>query len=183
MTTSNLSPQEILALPMIPNDADAKTVHEYIIRMSEQLWIEEEGFSGKRPFGNSGWQHELYGSLVKGGAFPGEWDDGEWTYSGSAYSSYEIDNEDDTITWKDLEALVRSLFTFLRSADPLSIQLPPEPKEWAVIALDVDEIVGDTLEDFSMHIYTEEEAEKELEKCKKNSPDFTWIKVKLPSYK
>lgn len=51
--------EEILALPMGENDADAKTVKEYLKKLLETLWEEGEGFSGKRPFGNSGWEVEL----------------------------------------------------------------------------------------------------------------------------
>jgi hypothetical protein len=50
---------EILALPMGPNDADAENVREYLKALLTELWREGESFSGKRPFGNSGWEREL----------------------------------------------------------------------------------------------------------------------------
>lgn len=64
----------ILDLPMEDNDAKAKTIREYLRALLTRLWTEEEGFSGKRPFGNSGWTWDIYRALVKGGAIKGEID-------------------------------------------------------------------------------------------------------------
>lgn len=64
----------ILDLPMGANDAGAKTVRDYLKALLVCLWREEESFSGKRPFGNSGWQFEVYGALVKAGAVTGRMD-------------------------------------------------------------------------------------------------------------
>lgn len=41
------------------NDAGAETVRDYLKALLAALWNEGEGFSGKRPLGNSGWEHEL----------------------------------------------------------------------------------------------------------------------------
>jgi len=60
--------QEILALWMPPNDADATTVREYLRGLLSKLWAEEESFSGKRPFGNSCWKYCVYTALALGGA-------------------------------------------------------------------------------------------------------------------
>lgn len=59
--------QEILALPMEENDSGATTVRGYLKALVTELWSEGESFSGKRPFGNSGWEYELYRPLVKAG--------------------------------------------------------------------------------------------------------------------
>lgn len=40
------------------------TIKEYFKTLLEQLWREEESFSGKRPFGDSGWQREIYEVLI-----------------------------------------------------------------------------------------------------------------------
>ncbi|MDF2695260.1 MAG: hypothetical protein K0S65_3643 [Labilithrix sp.] len=40
-------------------DTDATTVGEYLAELLITLLTEEEGFSGKRPFGNSGWIADL----------------------------------------------------------------------------------------------------------------------------
>ncbi len=58
-------PEDVLALPIPNNDAGADTVKKYLIELLAQLWYEEEGFSGKRPFGNSSWQYELTAPVKK----------------------------------------------------------------------------------------------------------------------
>ena len=52
---------EILDLPMDPdsNDAGASSIRGYLKTLLTTLMAEGEGFSGKRPFGNSGWEYEL----------------------------------------------------------------------------------------------------------------------------
>lgn len=65
----------ILEIPMQENDAKAKTIADYLRALLRQLWEEGESFSGKRPFGNSGWDHDLYVALVKAKAVKGELDE------------------------------------------------------------------------------------------------------------
>lgn len=65
---------EILALPMSINDAGATTVRAYLTALLVTLWQKDEGFSGKRPFGNSGWKYDVYKALVDGGAVTGKLD-------------------------------------------------------------------------------------------------------------
>lgn len=57
---------DILNVPMDPdaNDAGASSVGGYLRSLLNELWRTEEGFSGKRPFGNSGWKYELYEALA-----------------------------------------------------------------------------------------------------------------------
>lgn len=45
----------ILGLPMNENDSGARNVKDYLKELLSTLIKEEESFSGKRPFGNSGW--------------------------------------------------------------------------------------------------------------------------------
>jgi hypothetical protein len=59
---------------MPQNDAGAANVGEYLVRLLEELWTEGEAFSGKRPFGNSSWEWEVYDALVRGGFLPGTFD-------------------------------------------------------------------------------------------------------------
>jgi hypothetical protein len=66
---------EILVIPMLDNDAGAKTIRDYLKALLNTLWEQGEGFNGKRPLGNSGWKYELYSSLVKSGAIEGEFDE------------------------------------------------------------------------------------------------------------
>jgi hypothetical protein len=80
-----MSPHDILALPMLcDNDAGAKTVKEYLKALLSAVWSEGEGFSGKRPFGNSGWDHELYDPLIRAGLVSGKPCDGRYDIDASA---------------------------------------------------------------------------------------------------
>lgn len=67
----------ILDIKMSDNDADAKTVRDYLKALLSAIWEEGESFSGKRPFGNSGWEYDLYRPLVEAGAVKGKIVDGE----------------------------------------------------------------------------------------------------------
>jgi hypothetical protein len=46
---------------------DDMTVRQYLHELLHVLWEKQESFDGKRPFGNSGWHHDLYGPLAKAG--------------------------------------------------------------------------------------------------------------------
>lgn len=71
----------VLDLPMQSNDADAATVREYLAKLAELMWTDGEAADGKRPFGNSGWEPELYAPLVAGGYVQGTLRiDGAYTY-------------------------------------------------------------------------------------------------------
>ncbi len=58
-------------------DLDDKriTIGEYLKQLLITLWTEEEGFSGKRPFGNSGWKCDIYKCLIEHKACPGKLDE------------------------------------------------------------------------------------------------------------
>lgn len=66
---------EILNYPCKFNDVDAKNIKGYLKELLLTLWIKEEGFSGKRPFGNSGWQYDIYIPLIKMKAVSGKLDE------------------------------------------------------------------------------------------------------------
>lgn len=66
--------QEVLDCPMQENDSGATTVRGYLKALLERLWEEEEGFSGKRPFGNSCWEYDLYRALLAAGLVDGRVD-------------------------------------------------------------------------------------------------------------
>lgn len=76
-----MNPQEALNIVFYSDDlAEEVTIREYLKRLLEELWREEEGFSGKRPFGNSCWQFEVNHALVKAGVIEGTvhvYDDGD----------------------------------------------------------------------------------------------------------
>lgn len=58
-----------------PNDADAATVRDYLVALLLRVWDEAEGFSGKRPFGNSGWQQDVYEALAHAGLVTATFDE------------------------------------------------------------------------------------------------------------
>jgi hypothetical protein len=60
--------RRVLAAPLpMPNRANARTVADYLTALLSVLWRQESDFSGKRPFGMSGWQHEVYEALFRAG--------------------------------------------------------------------------------------------------------------------
>ncbi len=82
----------ILDLPMQKNDAGADTIGNYLKELLSSLWEEGEGFSGKRPFGNSNWELELYHALVLHGIIKGGIIDGDLeSYDGK--NGYKIIKE------------------------------------------------------------------------------------------
>lgn len=66
-----MTPAEVLALPMQTNDAEVETIRDYLVTLLSTVWVEQEGFDGKRPFGNSGWSYDLVDTLVGAGAVHG----------------------------------------------------------------------------------------------------------------
>jgi hypothetical protein len=67
--------QEIVNLELINHhDTNATTIKEFLKNLLEVLWSEGESFSGKRPFGNSGWDWELYATLIHHGVVKGKLD-------------------------------------------------------------------------------------------------------------
>ena len=72
---NRLTPAEILALPMQDNDADAATIRDYLVALLAEVWKWTDEFSGKRPFGNSNWENELYLALINAGAIEGGYDE------------------------------------------------------------------------------------------------------------
>ena len=58
---------EALEIRFDSDAGDDLTVREYLRTLLTTLWEEEEGFSGKRPFGNSGWKYELFRPLIAAG--------------------------------------------------------------------------------------------------------------------
>lgn len=50
------------------------TLKQYFILLAQTVWDEAEGFSGKRPWGNSSWQYEVYAAMIRNG-FKGKLDE------------------------------------------------------------------------------------------------------------
>lgn len=68
--------KEILNLKFNRGDMyNIKTLGDYLKKLFKTLWREGEGFSSKRPLGNSDWQWEVYYVLVKNGLVNGTIDE------------------------------------------------------------------------------------------------------------
>lgn len=81
------------------------TIREYFSLLMGSLWFAGEGFSGKRPLGNSGWQSTLMEPLVKAGAVLG-------TITTEKYGSDDESDWDTTVEvsdWNDYSSVVQCL--------------------------------------------------------------------------
>jgi hypothetical protein len=68
------SSKMVLDTPLGENDAQADTIRNYLIILLQELWIREEEFSGKRPFGNGGWKYDIAAALISEGLLYGKLD-------------------------------------------------------------------------------------------------------------
>lgn len=73
-------------VPMISNDPNVTTVGEYMMALAKVVWEHDQV---KRPFGNSDWKEEVYGSLCRAGLI-----DGEVVYQDEDYIEYDYDYRD-----------------------------------------------------------------------------------------
>lgn len=62
---------EALNVRFSSDAGDDLTVREYFHALLTKVWNEEAGFSGKRPWGNSGWCHDVITALVCAGFIEG----------------------------------------------------------------------------------------------------------------
>lgn len=53
---------------------EVQTLRGYLVHLLVTLWAEGEGFSGKRPFGDSGWQWDVQNDLEEAGVVPDDCD-------------------------------------------------------------------------------------------------------------
>lgn len=105
---------KILQAPMQENDAGAKTIGEYLIKLSQEVWSEGEYFSGKRPFGNSGWDNEIYIALAQNNLikFESEMYDGEMEY-------YEFDEKAGN---KLINMAYKALYEYVKSDENSTVK-------------------------------------------------------------
>jgi len=54
------------------------TIRGYLELLLLTLWKEGEGFDGKRPFGDSSWNYDLYVPLIKAKCIPGSMDEDDY---------------------------------------------------------------------------------------------------------
>lgn len=84
-----MNTKEILDLKFESGDLGKEvTIREFFHQLIRTLWIEGEGFSGKRPFGNSGWDIDLITCLITHKVIPGTLDDDGYI---KEYNSIETD--------------------------------------------------------------------------------------------
>lgn len=75
---AEITPEQVRAvldLDIGDNPTGKTTVRGYLLAMLAKLWTEADDFSGKRPFGNSDWQCDVYVPLIKAGLIPGSLDE------------------------------------------------------------------------------------------------------------
>ena len=63
-----------LGLTFDSDAGDGLTVRQYLRELLLTLWLEGEGFDGKRPFGNSSWEFDVYRPLLVAGMVTGKLD-------------------------------------------------------------------------------------------------------------
>jgi hypothetical protein len=163
--TKEYTPQELLALPMGDNDANADTVGGYLIALTHTVWNEGEGFSGKRPFGNSGWYSDLWKPFIVHEVVDGELDEyGDVEHM----SDFEFDTH------------MSRIFTFLHTLDWKSAQEYREPEDWYVVYLDVDKDGFPTLTDYCRTSLTEKEAKRVAQEMNGGLGGTEWRAVHIP---
>ena len=67
--------EKVLSTEFDSYDLGPITVRDYFKELLLKLWSQGEGFSGKRPFGNSGWDLDLARGLIKSKAVKGKLDE------------------------------------------------------------------------------------------------------------
>lgn len=79
-----------LVVPDPIQDGKTTTIKGYLLSILRTFLKEGEGFSGKRPFGNGGWEYDLYTVMIKAGAIDGELDEEGCVNSVDSESAGEI---------------------------------------------------------------------------------------------
>lgn len=69
------------------------TIHDYLIELLKTLWGEQDEFSGKRPFGNGGWDYDLIGCLIANHIIEGKLDEDGYVIEGDTKKGYALIQE------------------------------------------------------------------------------------------
>lgn len=80
--------------------SEGYTIREYLKQLLLMLWEHQEGFSGKRPFGNNDWEFDLIKPLVVAGYVEGNIVD----ENGEAY----VENYNEKAAYKYIEVLIKN---------------------------------------------------------------------------
>lgn len=75
------------------------TIKDFFKMLLLELWKAGESFSGKRPFGNSGWEYDVYKPLIKAGVITGTLDEDGY-----------IENVDNVAADKIIAGLIEACF-------------------------------------------------------------------------
>lgn len=70
--------QILKAAAVVIEDDEKQILTEYLKHLLRTLWKEGEEFSGKRPFGNSGWEFDVYKALIKANLITGKLDEDDY---------------------------------------------------------------------------------------------------------
>lgn len=92
-TLTEPTDQQLLDAPFVGDDYIPKEVTSprgYFKALLRKLWDEGDGFSGKRPFGMSGWYMDLAETWIKAGYLEGQFDDDGYVedYDAVTYEKY-----------------------------------------------------------------------------------------------
>lgn len=153
------TPTEILLTRLEKNDADASTIGQFLAKLTQTIWIEEESFSGKRPFGNSDWKDPIIHALILNAYLEGELD--EYGY---------IEDYD----YSQFTVLMDSVFELLNNADYATLSLPPEAKNFRLICLSYENGLPE-IADYYCAPMTKEVAEKTLKDIEDEGNADGWI--------
>lgn len=66
------------------------SIREYLRELLSALWHDGECFSGKRPFGNSGWEYDLYLPLIVAGVIGGNLDEDGYIHDVDASAGHKV---------------------------------------------------------------------------------------------
>lgn len=61
---TNQKYEDILNTVIPDSDCGDVSIRQYLHALLKNLWRRGESFSGKHPFGNSGWEYDLYKGLI-----------------------------------------------------------------------------------------------------------------------
>lgn len=89
------SDQQILDTPVSANNSGASTVRGYLVAIVAAVWDRGSDFSGKRPFGSSGWYFDIYTALAKAGHICATFDENDYI---DEISDVERDKADSMIS-------------------------------------------------------------------------------------
>lgn len=131
--------RDILELTFFSDDLDEEvTIRGWLSSMLAALWDEGEGFSGKRPLGNSGWEYAPVAMLIEYGAL-----DGEVQASITTVTKDGLADETETISevirfdQSVYRTLIADAIIEMGNTPPASITTPPytptTPAPWEVV--------------------------------------------------